>query len=63
MSDGFTRIVARFTPHFLILFFVIAVGMTVVTDGPVIDVVFYGSWLLIAAAVLTRLDMYMEGRK
>ncbi|MEO1647362.1 MAG: hypothetical protein AAFR32_00925 [Pseudomonadota bacterium] len=62
MSDGFTRFFARFTPHFLIAFFIIAVVATVVTDGPIIDNVFYGSWLLIAAALLTRLDTYMEAR-
>lgn len=63
MSDAFTRIVARFTPHFLIAFFVLAIAATVATNGPVIDNVFYGSWLLIAAALLTRLDVYMESRK
>ena len=62
MSDGFTRFFARFTPHFLIAFFIAAVVATVVTDGPIIDNVFYGSWLLIAAALLTRLDTYMEAR-
>ncbi|MBI1401758.1 MAG: hypothetical protein GC147_00910 [Porphyrobacter sp.] len=62
MSDAFTRTVARYTPHFLIAFFVLAVGGTVATGGPVIDNVFYGSWLLIAAALLTRLDIYMEAR-
>jgi len=63
MSDSFTRFVARFTPHFLIAFFVLAVAATVATNGPVIDNVFYGSWLLIAAAVLTRFDMLMEERR
>jgi hypothetical protein len=62
MSDAFTRTVARFTPHFLILFFVVAIGGTVATGGPIIDNLFYGSWLLIAAALLTRLDIYMEAR-
>jgi len=60
MSDAFTRFVARFTPHFLVVFFVLAVGATLATNGPIIDTVFYGSWLLIAAALLTRLDIYME---
>lgn len=63
MSDAFTRTVARFTPHFLIAFFVLAIGGTLATNGPVIDNLFYGSWLLIAAALLTRLDIYMEARK
>jgi hypothetical protein len=62
MSDGFTRLVARFTPHFLIAFFVLAIGGTVATNGPIIDNIFYGSWLLIAAALLTRLDVFMESR-
>ncbi|RGP40658.1 hypothetical protein BPTFM16_00945 [Altererythrobacter insulae] len=63
MSDPFTRTVARFTPHFLILFFVGAMIATIVTSGPLIDNAFYGSWLLIAAAALVRFDMHMEGRK
>ncbi|MEE4290012.1 MAG: hypothetical protein V2J14_11615 [Erythrobacter sp.] len=63
MSDGFTRFVARYTPHFLIAFFVLAVAATVATQGPVIDNVFYGSWLLVAAAVLTRFDILMEERR
>ncbi len=63
MSDAFTRMVARFTPHFLIVFFVIAIVATLVTSGPLVDNLFYGSWLLIAAALLTRLDVYMEGRQ
>lgn len=63
MSDAFTRFVARYTPHFLIAFFVIAMVATVVLGGPVIDNLFYGSWLLIAAALLTRLDIYMEARQ
>jgi hypothetical protein len=62
MSDGFTRLVARYTPHFLIVFFVLAIAGTVITNGPIIDHVFYGSWLLIAAALLTRLDVFMERR-
>ena len=62
MSDGFTRFVARFTPHFLIAFFVLAIGGTIVTGGPIIDNIFYGSWLLIAAALMTRFDVYMETR-
>ncbi|UAB77238.1 hypothetical protein INR77_10465 [Erythrobacter sp. SCSIO 43205] len=63
MSDAFTRTIARFTPHFLIMFFVIAIGATVATNGPVIDNLFYGSWLLIAAALMTRLDVYLEARQ
>ncbi|MEE4153924.1 MAG: hypothetical protein V2I27_07165 [Erythrobacter sp.] len=63
MSDAFTRFVARYTPHFLIAFFVLAIGATLVTNGPIIDNLFYGSWLLIAAALLTRLDIFMEARK
>ena len=63
MSDGFTRFVARYTPHFLIAFFVLAVAGTVATQGPVIDNVFYGSWLLVAAAALTRFDILMEERR
>lgn len=63
MSDGFTRAVARFTPHFLILFFVAAIVMTAATGGPIIENAFYGSWLLIAAALLTRLDVYMERKQ
>ncbi|MEE4289652.1 MAG: hypothetical protein V2J14_09805 [Erythrobacter sp.] len=63
MTDPFTRFVARFTPHFLIAFFVLAIGATVVTNGPIVDNLFYGSWLLIAAALLTRLDIFMEARK
>ena len=63
MSDAFTRAVARFTPHFLIAFFVLAIAATAITNGPIIDNVFYGSWLLIAAALLTRLDVYMERRQ
>ena len=62
MSDKFTRLVARYTPHFLIAFFVLAIAGTVATNGPIIDNVFYGSWLLIAAALLTRLDVFMESR-
>ena len=62
MSDAFTRFVARYTPHFLIAFFVIAIGATVLTNGPIVDNLFYGSWLLIAAALMTRLDMYLEAR-
>jgi len=60
VSDPFTRVVARYTPHFLIAFFVLATVATVVMRGPIIDNVFYGSWLLIAAAALTRLDIYLE---
>ena len=63
MSDPFTRLVARFTPHFLVAFFLLALGGTVATNGPIVDNLFYGSWLLIAAALLTRLDIYMEARK
>jgi hypothetical protein len=63
VSDAFTRFVARYTPHFLILFFVLAIAATVVTNGPLVDNLFYGCWLLIAAAVLTRVDIYMEGRQ
>ncbi|MCA0904687.1 hypothetical protein [Qipengyuania aquimaris] len=63
MSDPFTRVVARFTPHFLILFFIAAVAATIASGGPVIDNVFYGSWLLVAAAALVRFDIHMEGRK
>ena len=63
MSDAFTRTFARFTPHFLIVFFVVAIVATLVTNGPLVDNLFYGSWLLIAAALLTRLDIYMEGRQ
>ena len=62
MSDAFTRFVARYTPHFLIAFFVFAIVATVAVQGPIIDNLFYGSWLLIAAALLTRLDIYMEAR-
>ena len=62
MSDKFTRLVARYMPHFLIAFFVLAIAATVATNGPIIDNVFYGSWLLIAAALLTRLDVFMESR-
>ena len=62
MSDPFTRFVARYTPHFLIVFFVLAIGATVLFNGPIVENVFYGSWLLIAAALLTRLDIYMERR-
>jgi|GEM_PF-5334302 len=63
MSDAFTRTIAQFTPHFLIAFFVIAIGATLVTNGPIIDNLFYGSWLLIAAALMTRLDVYLEARQ
>ncbi len=63
MTDAFTRFVARFTPHFLIAFFVFAIAATVATNGPIIDNLFYGSWLLIAAALMTRLDLYMEARR
>lgn len=63
MSDSFTLFFARFTPHFLILFFVIAIGATVAMNGPIIDNLFYGSWLLIAAALLTRMDLYFGGMK
>ena len=63
MTDSFTRLVARYTPHFLAIFFVAAVVGTAISNGPILENTFYASWLLVAAAVLTRIDMMMEARK
>ena len=63
MTDPFTRLVARYTPHFLAIFFVAAVVGTAISNGPILENTFYASWLLVASAVLTRIDMMMEARK
>lgn len=58
-----THWVARYTPLFLILFAVGAVIATAVAGGPLLENAYYACWLIVAAALLVRLDHFLETRK